>query len=980
MPSPNKQVLNELKENIKYSEDAPKGAKELFDLLIDNAGVKIKEVDEGNYLANFVYKPSRINVKKENGALGGETSGTLSVLLSRKTDGQTFVSKDYEHLSLSKLEEMDESALIRRTQIIPGVKAFADGHPVNTEARKAIPYNLSSSGSYDRNNYTQKSILALRQLGTFSSGTYSQDSLASRNVDTFIEQAESTFYNMDLHFTNLVSDEFYRKCGIEESQWGTIRSAMTSFQKDSAVLLGQTLYGQRNDRLKDVGFDADTVSKRISESLDSSGTMNFSLELYTDPILNFISEGDTVFARKYRKEFIDKTLTLMFGSPEIAAESYADHTQIMAAGKTVFSDIVTKSDSGMSPYALDKDIIEMIDAGQYPAKAIAEKMGFKNLSQNQFKRSMALLGRGSHGNIWTAQDFGIDSLENCMALSKIPPNWLSIDGKGNGDIFLDYNVSIMKDKERQFQRFMPFLRQVGVELENLQNSGDKNGAKALAKQWRWLAQDNGKSLYTKIDDIESKYKIEATWGDYNKLISQSMQTVWHRTLMDISEFDASDAVNVYDSQLEIDYDELSKMMKQHLDDEYTENWEPPEYDEDEMDEFCYMPDNPIDEELPSHDMPDAHEITITTISAFVKSSTTSFKEVLDKNAEWHVKSSELTKEMNQAVDNPIVWDGLLPSPVELPDGYRIQSIDSREELLAEGNSMDHCVFNYLGACLSGESTIFSIRDSENNRVATLELNPNESDDDKEPTTYSLGQCFGYNNENISDELDRYVEAFIDDINSGKIDVSPSIGGGDELANIIDEVEMDPLEKGYIISSVPYNTHAAHLDFFTLEKMLPAGATVEGLLSLESECNLEIFSLSAFSKDISLIRELSKKYGIAPDNMVRVALAHNVDKIQNLPETMNVLSNVRTLLLDVEKDDTLPLSPSQKAIKAKSLLEENGFGDYNLDTLTNAYASGNADKSLSMMIMTTAPNEKPDLSEQPDRSIRNEVENEYRLRR
>lgn len=76
-------------------------------------------------------------------------------------------------------------------------------------------------------------------------------------------------------------------------------------------------------------------------------------------------------------------------------------------------------------------------------------------------------------------------------------------------------------------------------MENLQNSGDKNGAKALAKQWRWLAQDNGKSLYTKIDDIESKYKIEATWGDYNKLISQSMQTVWHRTLMDISEFDAS---------------------------------------------------------------------------------------------------------------------------------------------------------------------------------------------------------------------------------------------------------------------------------------------------------------------------------------------------------------------------------------------------------------------------------------------------------
>ncbi len=980
MLSPDKKSLNALKESIKYNEDATKGSKELFNLLIDHVGVRIKAVDDDSYIANFVYKPNRINVKSNEGALDGETFGALSVLLSRKSDGQTFVSKDYEYLSLSKLNAMEDSDLIRRILRIPGVNAFASGHPINTEARVAIPYNLSSTGSYDKNNYAQKSALTLRQMGNVSPGTYSRDALASRSMELFLEQVDSPYYSRDLDFENLVSDEFYRKCGIESSQWGAIRSAVVSFQRQSVAMLSDALYGRRNQLLEGVGFDPYVTSSYISASLDSSQSANPSSVLYTDPVLNFVAEGETLSSRKYRKEFIDKTLTLMFGSPEIAQESFSDNSQISLPGRTVFSEIVTKKDANTTPYALDKDIISMIDKGQYPAKAIAEKMGFNTLSQNQFKRAMALLGRGANGSIWSSHDFGVDSLKNCMALSKIPPNWLSVSGQGDGDILLDPAITIMKDNEIQFKRFMPYLKQAGVNLEKCQANGDKNGAKAIAKQWRWLAQNDGKSLYSKLDDIESKYKINATWDDYGTLISQSMKTVLHRTLMDISEFDAVDAVNVYDSQLEINYDELSRLMKEYLDSEYIDNWEPPEYDdEDDVDGF-HMDDHPHDSELPSQNMQDINEMNLMTISSYLQSTASGFKELLDKNQEWHVKASALTKEMNNAIENPIAWGGLLKAPVELPDGYLVHSISTREELLEEGNTMDHCVFNYLGACLSGESTIFSIRDSDNNRVATLELNPNESDEENEPTTYSFGQCFGYRNENISDELERHIEKFIDDINSQDIEVSPSIGGGEDMVDILDEVEMDPLNKGYIISSVPYNTHAAHLDFFTLEKMLPANATVEGLLLEDSDTSLELFHLSRFSKDIAIIRDLSKQYSVAPDNMVRVAIAHDVKKIENLPGTMSGLSKVRELLITVEEDTSLPLTPVQKAQKAQSLLENEGFEGYSLDVLVDAYASDKIEKSLSLMVVSTKPNAKIETVSQSGEQLQNDIQNDYRLRR
>lgn len=978
MPAIDKSALLRLKESVQYNQDAPQGAKQLFDLLVDNAGVTVRTIDDENYLAHFVYKPTQIKVASDDGKLSGQSYGKLTLLLSRKNDGQTLAHEEFESLSLVDFENKSNEDLVSEMLTRNGVKAFTRGHPINTESRIAIPYNLSASGQYDKNNYAQKSDTAIKRAGKIYSGTYQKDSLSNTSLKLFLQRAEETFRPLEVDLTNLASTDFYRESGIYRTQWDDIEAALTLFQKQSSIELYQALYGRRNELLVDAGFGKEITDPPNLSDVDMSSVEMKTSNLYSESVLNFIAEGEHPQARKYRKEFVDKTLTLMFGSPELAEEVFHDHQKLNVPGQTVFADIISKRHDTSAPYAQDREIIDMIDQGQYPAKAIAEKMGFTHLGPKQFKRAMALLGQGSHRVVWGASYYGIDNLKNCMALSKVPPEWLSFDGKGNGDVFLDPAMSVLKANENQFKRFMPFLKQAGFALEKCQANGDKSGAKEIAKQWRWLAQNNGKDLQERINDIEAKYKINATWDDYGKLIEGSMKTVWHRTLMDISDFDVVDAVSVYDSQLEVDYDKLTSMLHKHLDEEYISEWEPPEYDEDEFDDFddVYIPDGPEQEELPSSHLGSVYEMSQTTINAYIKSMTTSFKEVLDKNAEWHVNASKLTKEMNNVSSNPVQWDGLLESPVALSENYTIHSITTRQDLLEEGNEMDHCVFSYLGACLSGESTIMSIRDEHNERVATLELNPNSSDGDDEPVTYSFGQCFGYKNENVSDELRSLVDSFIDKINDQEIKVAPSIGGNEAMASIVDEVEMDPLNKGYILSSVPYHTHAAHLDFFTLEKMLPAGAKVEDLIFKESEANLRIFEISPFSKDISLIRDMAKKHGVAPDNMVRVAIAHDIKKMSELPKLMDGLARVRDVLIAVKSYD-LPLTPEQQGIKAQEQLDSEGLPSYTLDVLVEAYASGNPEKSLSMLVMTTNPRDAESVvnnevgieQERPDDAVR-----------
>ncbi len=54
------------------------------------------------------------------------------------------------------------------------------------------------------------------------------------------------------------------------------------------------------------------------------------------------------------------------------------------------------------------------------------------------------------------------------------------------------------------------------------------------------------------------------------------------------------------------------------------------------------------------------------------------------------------------------------------EGWTIQKIMSKNDLLAEGNKMDHCVGSYCDQMLSGNSLFYSLRDHQNKPYVTIE--------------------------------------------------------------------------------------------------------------------------------------------------------------------------------------------------------------------------------------------------------------------
>lgn len=70
------------------------------------------------------------------------------------------------------------------------------------------------------------------------------------------------------------------------------------------------------------------------------------------------------------------------------------------------------------------------------------------------------------------------------------------------------------------------------------------------------------------------------------------------------------------------------------------------------------------------------------------------------------------------------------------NGWTIQKVTSENDLLTEGNKMDHCVGSYCEDVEKGNSFIYSLRDPNNNPHITIEINP----------TGSIEQIQGHSNQ------------------------------------------------------------------------------------------------------------------------------------------------------------------------------------------------------------------------------------------
>lgn len=123
--------------------------------------------------------------------------------------------------------------------------------------------------------------------------------------------------------------------------------------------------------------------------------------------------------------------------------------------------------------------------------------------------------------------------------------------------------------------------------------------------------------------------------------------------------------------------------------------------------------------------------------------------------EWHeaIDLAERLKLKARTEDNS--WESALQEVVV--KGYKIIPLTSSYELIDEGKDMHHCVGSYSENCLEGNSRIFSIRDKENNKIATLELRFTTYFSGKTQHGWVVNQCRGVCNGDVSAELKTVAE-------------------------------------------------------------------------------------------------------------------------------------------------------------------------------------------------------------------------------
>jgi len=86
--------------------------------------------------------------------------------------------------------------------------------------------------------------------------------------------------------------------------------------------------------------------------------------------------------------------------------------------------------------------------------------------------------------------------------------------------------------------------------------------------------------------------------------------------------------------------------------------------------------------------------------------------------------------------------------------WTVQEVRSKNDLLAEGNKMSHCVGSYCNNVEDGDVRIFSLRDPSNEPVVTMEANPDVS---------AFGQIFGHSNSEPDDEYKPMIKEWIESL-------------------------------------------------------------------------------------------------------------------------------------------------------------------------------------------------------------------------
>lgn len=750
--------------------------------------------------------------------------------------------------------------------------------------------------------------------------------------------------------------------GTDFSEEVTVTDALSSLYKmniDSAIKQhAATLNAQIDIKMSKAGIER------------PSGVMQ---DLYPPVIENFIVSAENPDSCRYRKEFIDKVYTQMYGSLDGALESLGitpdrdgeiGSRSILIAGEAawsqsrsvlvmtvpVFDDFIRRkyeSTSGVLK-PLDNEILGLIDEGIYPWRQVSDKLGFKTVSKKQFESAMRGLGksRSRHDSIGNASSL---SLTQALSLAKFPENWL------------DLNRDWYELWDGPFKQMLPFMVGTGQKIDRLQHSKDKQGLAQLSGKHKWMVHKTPEELKSKLHAFDEKYKFTAECLDYGTLLGSMLEALALRTLLDAPGLDHQDTVDFSPNSNELDIDER-KVYELLMEVMHSEIESDPEWDE-ENEEYI----EPMDpsEYISSVSFGGEHDIGRT-----VRASGVDVKTFAEMNRKLHKEYNHFIQLANTFSDNNITWQGLFDSPRE-HQGYLFVPIDNRLDLLNEGQQQQHCVFSYLGPCMSGESSIVSVKDPKTmETVATVEFTSDGANE--EGVDLNIAQCYGAGNTTVDDDIHEAVEDLVEKISTGEIQVN-NFEEQESVDNsaVLDEVEDHPLLNGAIVKSIPYDTSAAYLTYFFIQRHLPDGVDVESLLCTD-EGAYEVFYRSEFSKDINLIKELNREYGVSPANIVSALQLDNrgglnygyfnsspEDAHEAIRERVEVSTYIANAFKSLDGDMPIEHAANQVSLNLNS---EMGV-EIPADTLVEDYEKGSYNELLFEKPLIKSP--VPDVSNRID---------------
>lgn len=459
--------------------------------------------------------------------------------------------------------------------------------------------------------------------------------------------------------------------------------------------------------------------------------------------------------------------------------------------------------------------LALIDAGTFPLSVIRETSGLPAMTMKTLSDT-----------ITSANFVGL------AAERELPEAWFH---DLHGDNILDemlYGLLSM--------HVMELSRVDGVALSHAKAANDKQAIRKIGNKWTWLSQRKDMvGADEALRQCSKKYKYTSEMQDSLSIVRDLVQGVVLRAMMELPNVD-NDCVRAdfidglfVEVQPDAVFDQFEAFASGDLKKDYLSM-------------------------SVTEDVSDALLKTAPTIPSLGRMS-----------RRLHTNISKITQTLGGYEKNETKFESVTEKTVEFKD-FDFVPLDTSRKLLNEGENQAHCVYTYLGQCLSGECAIVSMRDKRGETIATIDLRHDGGEG------VELESALGYDNATISDEHCGIIEQYIDKINAHPGMVRSFWYQSNEE---LDDLLNTPATKFSTLSSlslVPFETDAAYYACELIEKFVPGG--MDALFMPDSFLN-NMIKATPFGQTLTQTREVAANTGMS----FMQSLAHLRDGPENKRE-------------------------------------------------------------------------------------------------